>query len=299
MALKMDQSQRERGLGKGTRMSRRWPVGQIAIGGLGLLLLAPLAWVPAEAGDAVLAPHRALYEMNLKSLASTSNIVGAQGAMSLDWSRSCDGWTVDQRMRITLDFRSGPSRDTEVSFSSFESDDGLSYSFTTRTTSNGRVVDEYRGAAERPGAGETAVVRYSVPEGRVLELPPDTVFPMAHTRDVLEAAARGEQIVWQRFFDGPRPDESPFGANVVIVGGARSGDEGPGAGLSALMDSRWWLVRIAFFPNGGQAAEPDFEVEAKMQENGVVREFSFDFGDFAMEATLSQIESIAEPACGG
>ncbi|MHA1567284.1 MAG: EipB family protein [Alphaproteobacteria bacterium] len=261
-------------------------------------LLGVFAWVPGAAG-AGLASHQALYELTLKSLRPNSNIVGAQGAMSVEWSRSCDGWTVNQRLRITLDLQSGPTQDTDVNFSSFESDDGLTYSFTTRTTSNGRVVDEYRGAVERVAAGEAAVARYSIPEDREVALPPGTVFPMAHTREVLDAAARGERTIWRRFFDGPRPDESPFGANVLITGGPGTGDEGPGAGLAPLMDSRWWPVRIAFFPGGGQASEPDFEVEAKVQDNGVVREFVFDYGDFAMLATLSQIEALAEPVCGG
>lgn len=280
-------------------MLGRLKVSQRIVCGLASLVLAPLAWAPAGAGAAELAPHRALYELNLKSLVPNSNIVGARGAMSLDWSQSCDGWTVNQRMRITLDLQSGPTQETDVNFSSFESDDGLTYSFTTRTTSNGRVVDEFRGVVERPGVGEPAVARYSVPEDRVLELPADTVFPMAHTRDVIDAAARGERIIWRQFFDGPRPDESPFGANVLITGASRPGDEGPGAGLAALMDHRWWPIRIAFFPSGGQAAEPDFEVEAMAQDNGVVREFVFDYGDFAMQANLSQIEPVAAPACDG
>ena len=279
-------------------MSRRSRVGRLMPRAVCGALLGALAWAPGAVG-AELASHRALYELTLKSLLPNSNIVGAQGAMSLDWSHSCEGWTVNQRLRITLDLQSGAALDTDVSFSSFESDDGLTYNFTMRTTSNGQVVDEYRGAVARIAPGEAAVARYSVPAGREVALPPDTVFPMAHTRDILDAAARGERTIWRRFFDGPRPDDSPFGANVLITGGPRTAQEGPGAGLAPLMDSRWWPLRIAFFPGGGQASEPDFEVEAKAQDNGVVREFVFDYGDFAMLATLSQIEAMAEPTCGG
>ncbi len=261
-------------------------------------ILGAFVWAPG-AGAAELAPHQALYELTLKTLTPNSNVVGARGAMSVDWSHSCEGWTVNQRLRITLDLESGPTQDTDVNFSSFESDDGLTYNFTTRTTSNGRVVDEYRGVVERATTGEASVARYSVPAGREVALPPDTVFPMAHTRDVLDAAARGERAIWRQFFDGPRPDASPFGANVLITGGPRTGDDGPGAGMAPLMDSRWWPLRIAFFPGGGQASEPDFEVEAKAQDNGVVREFVFDYGEFSMLATLKQIEPVAEPTCGG
>lgn len=261
-------------------------------------LLGAFAWVTGAAA-AELVPHRALYELTLKTLTPNSNVVGAQGAMSVEWSHSCEGWTVNQRLRITLDLESGRSQETDVNFSSFESDDGLTYSFTTRTTSNGRVVDEFRGAVDRTAAGDASVARYSVPDGLEVVLPAGTVFPMAHTRDVLDAAARGERAIWRQFFDGPRPDESPFGANVLITGGPRTGDEGPGAGMAPLMNSRWWPLRIAFFPGGGQGSEPDFEVEAKAQDNGVVREFVFDYGDFSMLAALSQIEPLDEPTCGG
>ena len=55
-----------------------------------------VATAPAAAIE--LTPHRAIYELSLASIRGVGNIVDAGGAVSLEWSESCDGWTVDSTL---------------------------------------------------------------------------------------------------------------------------------------------------------------------------------------------------------
>lgn len=262
------------------------------------LLIALLVLGSASTAAAIeLAPHRAFYELRLDQVDEGSGIAEAQGAFAVDWSRTCDGWTVDQRLALIVQEISGATSRTEIIFSSFESLDGLTYSFTSKTTRNGQVIDEFRGQAGREHIGGVAEALYTVPEGTSRELPAGTVFPMEHLRLVLDAAARGESSLFRLFFDGPRPAESPFGSNTLILGEARGGDQGVGSGLGAITEHPWWPVRIAFFASSNIEAEPDFELAANVQDNGVVREYLFDYGAFQVAGDLTRVEAGQVPAC--
>ncbi len=270
----------------------------VTVGVAGMLM--SMAGGVVDAGAATLASHRAFYTMSMVAPRADSNVVGATGAMTVDWERGCEGWTVSQQLRLQVNLDSGEVLDTSVEFSSFEALDGTSYQFTSRTLTNGAVLDEYRGVAERAGPGQPGEVRYATPAARLLTLPADTAFPMEHTQMVMDAAERGETVVLQKFFDGPRPDESPFDANAFILQGPRPASEGAPEGLAdaALLTGEWWPMRIAFFPAAGDDSSPDFELEAKAHGNGVVREFVFDYGDFAVRAGLEQLEPVEEADCG-
>ncbi len=269
----------------------------------GVLLAGAVLAAPAaeRAEAATLAPHRAVYTMSLVSAEASSDIATARGVFSIDLEQSCGGWTFNQAMQLERQHVTGEAIDFVLEFSSFESFDGLSYQFTSRTLTQDTVIDEYRGAAERDAVDDPGEALYVVPEGRRVALPAGTVFPMQHTLLVLEAAERGERVVFRKFFDGLRPDESPFDANVIILDGPMPAAEGPATGLeetnAALMAYEWWPLRVAFFPGVGQESVPDFELESKTQTNGVAREYVFDYGDFVMRADLARIEPGEQMDC--
>lgn len=249
--------------------------------------------VSAPAGAVDLAPYRAFYELSLDNAFGRSAIVGATGAMSAEWSLSCDGWVAVQRLRMVLETDEGEKLDTDLVMSSFESVDGKSYRFTSRTTHDGSEEERYQGAARREEAGAAGSALYSEPAETTVEFPAGTMFPIQHTRALVAAAERGDQLLTVPFFDGPRPDKSPFLASALVLGAAHPA----AAEDEELLRRRWWPVRIAFFENDTGVAEPDFEMTAKLQDNGVVREFTFDYGEFSLVARLSRIEGLSVPDC--
>lgn len=246
---------------------------------------------PAAAVD--LAPYRAFYELSLANAFGRSAIVGATGAMSAEWSLSCEGWVAVQRLRMVLETEEGEQLDTDLVMSSFESVDGKSYRFTSRTMHGGSEEERYQGAAWREESGAAGSASYSEPAEATVAFPAGTMFPIQHTRALVAAAERGDRLLTVPFFDGPRPDKSPFIASALVLGAAQpaavDGDE--------LLRHRWWPVRIAFFENDTGVAVPDFEMTAKLQDNGVVREFMFDYGEFSLVARLSRIEGLSVPDC--
>ncbi len=108
-------------------------------------VVALLAIGPAVAIE--LSPHRAVYSMNILSVRSNSDFVDIRGQMLLDWSDVCDGWTLNQRVKMIFTPREGKPLENEFSFSSWESKDGSRFRYTMRTVTNGNVVEEVDGRA--------------------------------------------------------------------------------------------------------------------------------------------------------
>lgn len=255
------------------------------------------ASAPAGAAAIQHVPHRGFYEVTLGKTDPSSPIRGVSGRMVTEWAQSCDGWTTNQRLAATLQRHNGKDIDSEVNATSFESNDGTRYQFSSKSTIGGEVAEEVRGKAERPARSEPGVATYSVPAGTKIELPADTLFPFEHTLAVIAAGQKGTVQETSFYFDGSQPEHSPMVASMLILGGTHPGNEGTGADLGAVTNHEWWSVRMAMFPNTETQTEPEFEMTQDVQDNGVVRRFVFDYGDFTMVASLVRVEELDRAQC--
>lgn len=252
---------------------------------------------PAAAAAVQHVPHRGFYEVTLGQTDPSSAIKGVNGRMVAEWAHSCEGWTANQRLVVTLQSQNGTNIDSEVNATSFESSDGTMYQFSSKSTLDDKVVEEVRGKAERPARGEPGVAIFTIPPDTRIELPADTLFPFEHTLSVIASGQSGTVQESSFYFDGSQPELSPMVASTLIVGGAHPGDQGTGAGLGPVSQHKWWSVRMAMFPNSETQTEPEFELTQDVQDNGVVRRFVFDYDDFSMVASLVRIEELDRAEC--
>lgn len=241
--------------------------------------------------------HRAFYTLAIGKVKGSATIVGVSGAMTSEWERGCEGWTGTQKLSVTMQRQEGPPTESEVSASVFESHDGTRLRFTSRTMIDDEVIEQVRGRAIRPAFDVPGQAVYAEPPGKTINLPARTLFPYQHTLAIIDAALTSRGRDYSPFFDGSQPDESPLLVNSLILGKARSATEGPGAGLGPLTDHIWWPVRLAFFAAEGTGGSPEIEMTQYLQDNGVVRRFDFDYGDFTIIAMLARIEAIVPPDC--
>lgn len=252
---------------------------------------------PSHAAAIQHAPHRGFYEVSLGRADVSSPIRDVEGRMVAEWAQSCDGWTANQRLAVTMQRESGAPLESEVTASSFESTDGTRYQFSSKSSFDGEVTEEVRGRAERPSRGEPGLATYTVPKDLKIDLPGDTLFPFEHTLAIIAAGEAGRIQETAHYFDGSQPELSPMVASMLILGGTRPADEGVGAALSELTRHKWWSVRMAMFAGAESQSEPEFEMTQDVQDNGVVRRFVFDYGDFTMVASLVRIEKLDRPDC--
>lgn len=269
---------------------RALPAGLLALAiGAALAVSAP-----AAAGIGGIASHRAIYTLALGMEKPPGSIVGAKGAMLVEWARSCDGWETQQRIRIELLNKQGEAIDIDSSFTSTESPDGLRYRFSSRTVRNQVVEEDLRGKARLDGPGEGGEAVYSRPEGRRVDLPAGTLFPSAHTLMLLDAARAGRKLVTRPVFDGATGD-GLYDISAVIAG-RKPADAAKT--FKPLAAAPYWRIRLAYFPDvHGQDAVPRSELGVGIQDNGVIRLMVLDYGSFVIHASLAAIESVSAPKC--
>ncbi len=268
------------------------------------MVLALLAGLPAHAQVAPkidvapkieVAPHRAVYQMSLASAKSGSGVVSASGVLAFEWGDGCDGWTVEQRYKLTLVFAQPGSVEIVTNYATWESKDGLNYRFKVRKTKNGKADNDVSGQARLEGPGKKGKAEFTAPGKTVMDLPAGTVFPTEHTLVLLKQALEDKTVVRRMVFDGATADGA---AEVNALIGRKLGIGQ--AGVAPYMDRPGWYMRMAYFnmdKDKSQASEPDYEIGLELQDNGIARAIRLDYADFSIKGTLEKVELLPKPHC--
>ncbi len=248
--------------------------------------------------EVVLVPYRATYDMKLAVARANSGIVEVNGNMVLETVDSCDGWEIKQRIKLTFLRNDGEEFETDSSFTSYESKDGLELRFSVRNAQNDEVDEELRGRADLEGLGGKGRASFTLPEARSFDLPAGTLFPTTHLMLIIKHAREGDKSVSYKVFDGARLDGA-FQVNAVIGKPPRPTPGAPPmhGDLGLLRNQQAWGVRFAFFANGDQGAQPEYELALDLLANGIARSMLLDYGDFAVDAHLVQLQAIPRPKC--
>lgn len=257
---------------------------------------------PAVAGstpdlDAIanhLVSHRALYTISLARLDPRNYRSGITGGLSLEFVNACDGFVLNQRFVIQTDTDDGATLNDMV-LNSWEDRDGQSFRFKLKDQVNGDVDQELNGEATLSGPRRGGVVRFTRPDDTELQLPAGILFPTEHTIRLLQLAESGQHWLQAAIYDGSSAD------GYADVGGFIGMPLPPETGkrnvLVALKGLRSWRVRLGYFPTEQQQDTPDYEISYRLYENGVADDIVFDYGDYAIRATMTRLEVKPRDRC--
>ena len=179
---------------------------------------------------------------------------------------------------------------------SFESADGKSFSFVTKSYLNGQLEQDLRGEAiSTPTAIE---VKISKPEEQAVELEP-ALFMTQHIAAMIEAARKGETFFTTKVFDGSEGGDELVDTTAVI--GKKKPDvaaiEGEEAKVSkGFSGETAWPVSVSYFstaqPEEQSEKLPIYSVSFLMHESGVSRDLIMRYTDYSLKADLKQIEYL-------
>jgi hypothetical protein len=243
---------------------------------------------PADAANptAGLAAHRALYNLTL-STARDNDVIAARGTMGYEVIDACDGWAVRQRLAMTLTNTDGQDIQMVSDYATWESKDGLKFRFHMKQTTDTAVTSQTDGEASLDSPGGPGVVHYTVPDDTTKKLPPGTLFPMAHTAAIIAAAREGKRFIALPLFDGT-DDTGPEDSSIVVLDWKQP-QPNKYQLLAALPSTR---VRLAFFDHSSTSEVPTYQVGMRYWENGVADDMQMDFGDFVMDAKLTDLTPL-------
>ncbi len=260
-------------------------------GGL-MLLLAGLvpsngqAASPTARPDVTVVPgmaaHRALYALTLDP-ANRGDIVAASGTMGYEVIDACDGWAVRQRLDMMVTNTEGQTVEMISDYATWEGKDGKHMRFHMKQTTDEAVASQTDGEATMEAGGGPGMARYTKPRRISVRLPSGTLFPMAHTEAIIEAARNGKRFLNLPLFDGT--SETGAEDSAIFINGWDKAKPGRWPMLSKLPSAR---VHIAFYDWGSKTMLPDYQVGMRYWENGVAGDMAMDFGDFVMDAKMTE-----------
>jgi len=252
------------------------------------LALCASAALPTDAAglNATSAAHRAFYTLTL-STSRGGDVVAARGTMGYEVIDACDGWAVRQRLSMTLTNTDGQDIEMVSDYATWESKDGLKFRFHMKQTTDNAVTSQTDGDAQLERQGGAGQAHYTVPEDTTKQLPAGTLFPMAHTSAIIAGAQEGKKFLALPLFDGT--DDSGAEDSSIIVLDWKKPESNKYAFLSSLPSTR---VRLAFFDHGSKSEVPTYQVGMRYWENGVADNLQMDFGDFVMDAKLSELMQL-------
>jgi hypothetical protein len=242
-----------------------------------------------------LQPHRAIYRILLSNTARNSDVVSANGTMVYRFARGCDGWTVENRTALRLLHEDDMQTESLWSFASWESMDGLKFRFHARYDENGKSIEKLEGEAQMEGEGREGRVRFSEPPDKVVPLPPGTLFPTEHVRQVIAAAGGGQHLLKRVVFDGASLD-NPYTVNAAFGPLSMPAAEALAGRLKLSVQQGWW-TRMAFFPSGSKSELPEFEMAAEYRADGIADKIVQYFEALALDVQVKEIELLPAPDC--
>jgi hypothetical protein len=254
---------------------------------------------PIGAVAAEFLPHRAVYALSRGGGRSSQAVASVTGTMSIEIDESCDGWSLSQRIRMSVTDSMGSDVESDSRYASFESKDGSSLRFSASDWQDGSLVEETVGSAERPGPDRPGSVAFVKPRAETFDLPAGALFPTAFNLELLRLSARGDGHHTLTGFDGGNLE----GAYTISVFIGKQRDSEVKLPPALVADAGEALggpvrgLRVAYFPLSSQAPEPELEYEMELQPNGVSPQLRLDYQRYQVRALLVEFKELARPRC--
>ena len=241
-------------------------------------------------------PYRAAYTATVLEKGKPSG--GAPGTYAFELKTTCDGYIMNQRLRLDLDGARG-SVVSEQQSQMTEGRDGKKLHFEHRSTVNSRPASQFKGEAtlDDDGRGQA---RYNEPEGQSVALPAGTMFPIALARATIRHAKAGDGSFDALFFYGEKV-KPPQAVNVLIGRvPKRLADLQIPAGAESLVNGRGRIYyRGGFFDAQpkGQGEQAAFEMSSLVLDNGIELYGTHEEGEGGIEYRITRLESLPRPNC--
>ncbi|MCZ4089446.1 cell envelope integrity EipB family protein [Sinorhizobium psoraleae] len=250
----------------------------------------------AAANASALAPHRAVYDLELKDASDRSGISSMYGRMVYEFNGSaCEGYTVSFRFMTQVD-TGEEVRLTDQQTTTYEDMRNGNFRFLTRSFTDEKLDKEVRGSAHEDKTG--VKVELTAPDKREVALA-ESRFPTEHMLEVIERAKKGDAFFEARIFDGSDTGDKTL-ITSTFVGKARkpASDDADVGKAGKLAAENYWPVTISYFNDDKSGdALPIYRMSFKLYENGVTRDLTMDYGDFVLSGKLAKLEVFNAGDC--
>jgi hypothetical protein len=254
--------------------------------------------VEAFGQGAVLAPHRAIYELSLDASSTGTKVDRASGRIAFEITgNACEGYSVTLRQATELDTGEGRKSTSDLQSVTWEDGAAKSYRFKSKNQVNDELRDEVDGVAERVRDG-SLTVKLTEPKSATFDLRGKIALPTEHLVKLLAAGAAGQRILETRVFDGA-PDGKKVYDTLAVIGAPvkDGGTVEEAARKPELASMTRYPVTVSYFDQGVGERTPAYVLSFELYENGISRALRLDYGGFALRGELTTLELLKPSTC--
>ena len=258
----------------------------------------------APAGTVILAPHRAVYELELKKSHGARTIEAVHGRILYDFSGSaCEGYTL--QFRQVSEFVGGEAKAVlgDLRSTTWEDGDASKFRFNSQNRLDDEQTEAVDGFADR--SQKSITVTLKKPQQKTLAVTAGAVFPTEHMRRIVEAARAGKTILDFPVYDGSENGQKLYNTLTVIgkpIAPGTAVDDAAGK-IAALASMTRWPVTISYFaqqdegkPRIGEQM-PVYAITFEIYENGISRALTLDYSDFTLSGKLISLDLKKASPC--
>ncbi|MEZ5854026.1 MAG: cell envelope integrity EipB family protein [Hyphomicrobiaceae bacterium] len=268
-----------------------------------VLALGPSVAMAQSGQDIVLAPHRAVYEIELAETRGGSSISNMTGRMVYELTgSSCAGYTQSMRFVTRVSSQEGSPTISDLRSSSWEDVLAKSFRFSSTQYKDSKLEDTTDGDAKREDPKGDIKVEITKPAKKEISLKRNTYFPVQHSMALLEAARQGERTFAADLYDGSEKGEKVYSTMSFIgIPNAPGYNKTlkPVENTGQLDKLKSWPVSISYFELGADHKDslPSYELAFLYFENGISRQLFIDYGDFSVRGNLKSLTMLEPQRC--
>lgn len=261
-----------------------------------------LAAATGARADALLAPHRAIYELKLRETRGSGNVDQVRGRIVYEFTGDrCDGYALSFRQVTEIGNGEGETNVSDLRAATWEDGAAKSFRFTAQNYLNQALDKDTDGRAER--GAEQLKVTLQKPTKDVKDFDERTLFPTEHLRKIIEAAERGDSLLEASVYDGSESGDKSYDT-LAVIGREMTGEPAnleDAAKTPELAASKRWPVTVSYFEKGkregGGEQTPIYSMSFDLYANGVSRAMKIDYGDFVLDGELKELTFLKPTAC--
>ena len=245
--------------------------------------------INAKSKKKELLSYQSVYEIVLDKEREMKNTFGklyikdANGELLLDWYDNCSSWASNQRMYISFMNSSGIGSISDINYSLKEDYDSSKMDFALQVKENNIVVEQFSGSGKK---NKKTLINLISPVEKKLEFPKDVLFPHEHLKEIINKLGNVREIFSNKVYEGTIPSHYLNISTFINPEKVIEND----IDLPKDVFNEFWLIRMAYYKDSEQT--PEMEMSARINKQGVVSFFKYDYPDYSLNIRLKKIQII-------
>jgi hypothetical protein len=269
---------------------------------LGFICFTFILEPKVQSSEIKLAPHFAQYKISMIYVRPGSAIQSVTGTMTYRLEESCDGWVSDNHSDLLILSRESDPVLFSNDMTSWESKNGLNYSFHSVDYVDKKITEQTTGKAHFKDLNLPGEALFKLPHPTKNILSAGTLFPVHYLQELLQQALREQKFMNVVLFDGSEENDS-YKANTFIGHPQdfstvnNETDLKSNAIDTSLYGEQYWPVQIAFFLSKGMDLTPKTEVKVHYFTNGVSDLIELNYDDYILRGVLEKLRPLPKSQC--